>query len=941
MSSNYSLISASAELARISDISAASYVKQFLDEDYVGLSAQLASAAYNLSVTANQLVVSARDSYNTFAQADIRTVTEYNNSAYNADISASYFKTVAYNADLSAVYFSGLVSTQKNITAADVSSAYRSDLSAANFAILATNAATSSDAWTYYVDASGAYQSAYGSYLHANAAYSLAYTYCYIDTSNSVARALQAYHDAYSAYVDASGAYTNAQNICNADAGTDISQTLNGLLGEISGYKTSAFSHSSNAWQYYVDASANQFSAAIAAYNDASMNKSNALLHANSAENSTAIAYNAYTSKLAAEAASAAADFYTPQPFTSILTQSAPQSYTASLPSLTATSFTTLNRYMIKYGTSYLTIDPSFNLVLTSGMDTYSDVLSKVFEAVLDPSDNLTSSSFRIDSDMDNIYSLDCSSSSAVLKFSNNWGQAANPTCGFLRFDYSYNRLVVKSRRRISTDISYTHTNDSSFTATNYYVCYDLGLSRFKLTQTLTSAATFTLYKSPIRADMPSAFNPYSIPYVPNARVSIANYVGPRRGSPPVGAKNTISDMDRNVKTNFMTKYRGQIDVSGWSVNTDISASAMLDTIFTAVQGQGNTIRYDKSVYKAFRTAALQTTLGCNSIADGTLGQNTVPYVYFTNDMSSNGVYHPFMVMASYSISDKPNRLLDVCRPPADGDALGYGAYDVTRDVTLQNYLVKIPMLDYGQVATDLTSANPNRNNMLSTLLSEIPDSSPDAAGINKASPTPYNYASNSAIGVAVDGVVIYPPSNNTLHPAQAQAEITNTGIHIGRGMGLHYHADGQSATPNNNMNLYNTNDYTNHRHPPLIGFGLDGIALYGQYDLSYNTMHGYGLTLDVFGGHTHGTYGYHYHAHTVDVSSNVNSNKTTLGMNTLSGVSAGTSTPQAYKLHVLMKGAWAGKINTVPEFWNLSNNAPSFTMGTNNSKFTGYGQSV
>lgn len=595
-------------------------------------------------------------------------------------------------------------------------------------------------------------------------------------------------------------------------------------------------------------------------------------------------------------------DYYTPQPFNSILKSS----YTSSLPSIGATSFTTLNRYMIKYGNAYLSIDASFNLVLTSELDKYSDILPKVLEAVGD-----ISNTFRIDSDLNNIYSLDCSSATSKLQWSNNWGQAANTSCGYVRFDFSNNKLIAKGRQRIS-DTSYNHSNDTSFNATGYYVLYDSGAKNFVLTPNLSNGTNFTLFNSPIQADMPSDFNPYIIPYQPNKRVSIKKYIG----------KNTIAFMDRDVKGKVSSAYSGQVDVSGWSVNTDLAASSMLDTIFSTVNEENNSLRYDKAVYKAFRTAALKTTLGGHSIADGIIGQNTVPYVYFTNEVL-DGVHHPFMVMASYSIADKPNRLIDVCRPPSDGT--NYATDDVTRDVTLQNYLVKIPMLNYGQV-TSCTSLD--KNTMPKTLLSDANAS--DSMGLTV---TPYNYASISAIGVAVDGVVIYPVANNTLRPAQAQAEITNTGIHVGKGMGLHYHADGQGATQNN-LNLYNTTDYISRKHPPLIGFGLDGIALYGQYDPNFTDMHGYYTGLDDFGGHDHGNYGYHYHAHTINSANSA----LAVGIKTASsGVGGAGLTSSLYNLRVLMKGAWKGRIDNIPMFWDLSQNAPSFTIGRNNSKYAGF----
>jgi len=92
--------------------------------------------------------------------------------------------------------------------------------------------------------------------------------------------------------------------------------------------------------------------------------------------------------------------------------------------------------------------------------------------------------------------------------------------------------------------------------------------------------------------------------------------------------------------------------------------------------------------------------------------------------------------------------------------------------------------------------------------------------------------------------------------------------------------------------------------HPPLIGFGYDGVALYGQYrtgsGLDDSSLKGSSLALDSFGGHTHDGLGYHYHAHT-------------------STWPASGNTP-SFTLHVLLKGAWAGNINQIPFFYKASN---------------------
>ena len=151
------------------------------------------------------------------------------------------------------------------------------------------------------------------------------------------------------------------------------------------------------------------------------------------------------------------------------------------------------------------------------------------------------------------------------------------------------------------------------------------------------------------------------------------------------------------------------------------------------------------------------------------------------------------------------------------------------------------------------------------------------------------------------------------------KGEVTQSGIHVGQGMGLHWHGDGHSAN-GNGLNLYNLRDYVGSSHPPLIGFGLDGVALFGKYESSYSSMDGYSTAIDSFGGHEHTGYNYHYHAHTMASS-------------VLQAITdyAGTAT---YTVAVLMKGAWAGLINDIPEFWNGTN--PNTSSGQKN-KYVGH----
>jgi hypothetical protein len=93
--------------------------------------------------------------------------------------------------------------------------------------------------------------------------------------------------------------------------------------------------------------------------------------------------------------------------------------------------------------------------------------------------------------------------------------------------------------------------------------------------------------------------------------------------------------------------------------------------------------------------------------------------------------------------------------------------------------------------------------------------------------------------------------------------ELTALGCHVGQGGGgPHCHADGYQTS--SGLGIYNDADYVGKTHPPLIGFGYDGVALFGIYRSSATSMLGYSTALDGFGAHDHDGIGYHYHAHTV-----------------------------------------------------------------------------
>ena len=563
--------------------------------------------------------------------------------------------------------------------------------------------------------------------------------------------------------------------------------------------------------------------------------------------------------------------YYTPAPMSVILKRSLPGK---TLSALSAVSNRT--KFMIGDNSSgalaanYLTIDSASSYAAPAAPLTaqiFESYLKGIFNAAPDTTDT---SQFRIDSVLHNIYSLDFeSASSNKLVFKINWGFTTAST-GFISFSYDNSTKLLQAKKRYSLSTSmYTHSLDSSFSAANYYV--KLSNGSFSLVPSIGDATQLHLFSSPINYDMPTDFNPDGIAFVSNERVSLA------------GVKNESTssyESSNGVLRDITATYKPQISVVGSSSATKSAADAKIAEIKTLVEAQGGKLRYDTLLYKNYRDGALGVTLQSSSIANGTLGQQTTPFVYFTNEKDSSGMYHPFMVMASYSITDKPSNLNDIRRPPGDGTSGGgYASSKVTRDAVLQLAMNRIPLRDYGLVSS-LTE-----NTFVKSLLSD---------GKSSAAPNTFNYASTSTNGIAFDGVEIYPAMNNTVNQSQPAAEICSIGVHVGQGMGLHYHADGFSAL-NNGLSLYNSDDYTGKTHPPLLGFGLDGVALFGKYLAANGSMIGYSVALDEYGGHDHDGIGYHYHAHTEAAVS-------PLG--------------KAYTLHLLLRGAWRGKINSIPSFW-------------------------
>lgn len=504
----------------------------------------------------------------------------------------------------------------------------------------------------------------------------------------------------------------------------------------------------------------------------------------------------------------------------------------------------------------------------------YETYLRKLIQVVAD-----SSGFYRLDPHLHPNNSIDFDSTDGnKLKFRNNFGKAAN-LYGYVTFAYDSSTKLLQAKKRYkysytsttaSTGTSYavSYTEDTAFSAAGYYVNLSGGV--YKLVVSASSATPLYLFNSPLELGIPEFLNPNKVAFVTNDPA-------------PFLSKNSVAATEGtsgSVYRQVNATYRPQVLNPGSDATTKTHADAMLASIKTTVEAAGEKLRYAPALYTAFRDATLAYKLVSDSISDGTPGQNLVPYVYFTNEKDTAGKYHPFMVVVNYGNQASPNGLKDVPHPPALGSG-SYPSSKVTRFSNLENYVTLIPMKDYGvvsDVSENVFTRNLWTDRTTSSLKADV-----------------YTYADSADNGLLIDGSVMFPAYNNTLVPSHLFGELSASGCHVGQGGGgPHCHFDGYQRGLS--LGVYADADYVGKTHPPLIGFGYDGIALFGKYRSSDTSMLGYSTALDNFGAHNHDSLGYHYHAHVV-----TNHKPELLNY---------TST-----LNVLMKGAYIGKTNSVPFF--------------------------
>jgi len=574
----------------------------------------------------------------------------------------------------------------------------------------------------------------------------------------------------------------------------------------------------------------------------------------------------------------------------------AAKSYTPTTTLTASSTVTNRGYYMLSnsatagstaiYAAIGATYSASTGYALTSGTlpstSTYNDYLMKTLQlvAVADGSNTY----YRLDSYLHPNNAIDVeSASSSVLKFKNNFGKTSATDNGYITFSYDASTHLVKAQKRYvyatttstsngSTVYTGTYTADSTFTGSGKYITF--ANSAYSLS---ASGTPLYLYASPLSLGIPESINPMKIGFVTNAAAPFLTKV----------TTSAIEGTSGSIYTQVNSTYKSQVATAGTDAATKTAATAMLAAIKASMKTCGESLRYSTDVYSAYRDAALATKLVSDSISDGAPGQNLVPYVYFTNETDSSGKCHPFMVVVSYGNQASPNGLKDVPHPPGSAGA-SYPNATVTRYSNLENYIFSIPMKDYGQVTDVTTNVYPSsgtRNLWYDTT----------SPWVDK---NVYTWADSADNGILIDGSVMFPAFNNALVPSHLAGELSASGCHVGQGGGgPHCHADGYQS--GQGLGLYNDADYVGKTHPPLLGFGYDGIALFAQYrSTTDSAMLGYG-TLDAFGGHNHDSIGYHYHAHAVSNFSSVDQ----------SGV---TTTKD---LRPLMKGAYIGSTNSVPFF--------------------------
>ena len=350
-------------------------------------------------------------------------------------------------------------------------------------------------------------------------------------------------------------------------------------------------------------------------------------------------------------------------------------------------------------------------------------------------------------------------------------------------------------------------------------------------------------------------------------------------------------------KENFISYKPLDIDpilikVKGGNMNVNnledyFSFSDVNDNKITIINGvfkfmRGRTYRFaDYGISSNHPFLIVKNNISSNSISEGEGGENFIDIKIESDfDVTNKIIYY----RCKNHINMKANFNFLYKKV---SEAKSYDSNNLAvRTSIRQNYIFKIPMLNYEEVT------NYSENIMNNTLYDNYNDST-----IEENSD---NYSSIKATAVAINGVPCFSILNSDLNLTPETGEVGYNGASTNRNFEMSYRSDPYNA--GNGVGLYNYSDYIDNLHPPLIGIGLDGFAIYGRYIEEFQNMNGYSLELDNFGGHNHDGYGYHYHSNSTNIS---------------------TSNGTQYNLSKIGPNAWKGNINKIPYFWN--GNEPNY----------------
>lgn len=383
-------------------------------------------------------------------------------------------------------------------------------------------------------------------------------------------------------------------------------------------------------------------------------------------------------------------NFYGPQPFDQILDNSFSTSWTPApistienrkyiviLDQATMSNVVNLNASNIE------TIEYSLISNITGASATYSSVMNSIFQ-IVDENTHFENDAgggsgtytplsglYKVNPLMHSYYNLNADANFEANATDGGSVYITEPTnTGYLliEFDGTASSTTIKAVEQWV----YNSTTEALEEVTSWVDRY-LMIDNGTLVWTTNSANASNFYLADatdlidIEITSGSDYNPLNVSYQPNATAAIPSNIQTMEDS------RIITSLPNDIAT----VLTGQL---GNSTNATSVATQVLDIIETTLTNNGESLRYPKAFYLAFRENMLSHIISSSDVYNGRLGNNTVEHVYFTNESDVNGNLHPFMVIACHATSTRPNLLVDVNRPPGAQMGVGYAQSTVTRN---------------------------------------------------------------------------------------------------------------------------------------------------------------------------------------------------------------------------------------------------------------------